>query len=565
MITALRRIVREGLARVWPGGKVSETPGVLWSAPQSSAGVPVNETDALSLSGVFAAVSLLSRVIGSLPLKVYRRDGVRGRQEATTNPASYVLGTSANPEMTAAVYKRTMEFHRCLWGNAYAEVGWAGSGAAKALWPVEPWRVRPRRKAGGALYYEVDGTREVAPGDMIHQTLMSFDGVCGRSWVDFALDSLGLSLAQQTHAGAYFGNGARPGVILEHPGQLTEEQMRKMRKTWNERHQGAARGGGTAVLWGGWKFVGTDGQVDPEKSQLLEQRRFGVEETARWLGIPPHLLRDLSRATFSNIEHQAIDFVVYSIGPTLVEVEQEYDRKLLDPPDLYCKHNVAALLRGDSAARSAFYRELWGIGVLSVNEIRELEDRNPIDGGDTYFVPANMMTLEDAIDPPDPAPAPAPPGGTPQPDPAEPPDPADPPDPPDPAPDPTPAMRVLLSDTLARLARVEANALRRAAERPGKFLDWLEEFYPGHQARLAEALGPVLAACAGVGARAEGDAATVAADWCRDSRESLLALSGEVGPGDLPPRCAALADGWETAAPLGVAERVLPGGELCRG
>lgn len=368
----------------------------------------VDEEGSLSLSGVFAAVTLLSRLIGSLPLKVYRESG-RNRLPASAHPATRLLGWQPNPEMTAVTFRRTLDVHRLLWGNAYAEIGWAGNGVVGALWPVEPWRVQPKRDDQDRLYYRIDGERNVALPDMLHVPLISMDGVCGRSFIDYAVESLGLSLATQQYVCALFGNQARPGGILTHPGMPPDKQRKEMREGWDSKKSAGAFG--TAVLWGGWQFQGGDSAFNAQESQLVEQRRFNIEEIARWFNIPPHLLRELSRATFSNIEHQGIDFVVYSLGPVLVDYEQEYDRKLLSPPSLYCKHNVASLLRGDSAARSAYYREMFGIGAFSINDILDLEERNPIPGGDVHFVPANMMTLERAIAGP---PAPQPPQQPPQ-------------------------------------------------------------------------------------------------------------------------------------------------------
>lgn len=397
MIRPLHRLF-SWLARKTGPWTISQVPGHLFSGPQSTAGVPVTQDDALSLSAVFAGVNLLSRVVGSLPLHVYRRWG-RAKEHAITHPAYRLLHTSPNPEMTSATFRRTLEWHRLLGGGAYASVQWAGNGKPVALWPLEPWRVRPKRRDDGELYYEVDGKQEVEPEDMLHVPLVSSDGVTGRSFMDWAVESLGLGIGTQQFAAAYFGNGARPGGVLTHTGKPSDEQMKAFRKTWEERHRGPANAGGTAVLWGGWSYA-SDGSFDPEKSQLLEQRRFTTEEVSRWLGIPPHLLRDLSRATFSNIEQQNLDFLAYSLGPVLVDYEQELDRKLLSPPECFCKHNVGGLLRGDAAARSAFYASMFNIGAFSVNDIREREDMNPVDGGDVHLVPLAMAPLPQVAFPP---------------------------------------------------------------------------------------------------------------------------------------------------------------------
>ncbi len=382
----------------WSTSRVSETPGVLFARQESSAGVEVTEETALSLSAVFAGVNLLSRVLASLPLHVYRQDG-RKKDVASTHPAYRLLHTQPNPEMTSVSFRRAMEWNRLLWGGAYAEVQWSGSGQPAALWPIEGWRVCPDRDQQHRLYYKVKGEygepeRKVMPEDMLAVPHCAADGVYGRGVVSYAIQSLGLAIGTQEFAARYFGNGATPGGYLVHPGNPSPEARREMSRAWNEFHQGAGNAHKTAVIFGGWEHKPGAGH-DAERAQLLEQRRFTNEEVARWLNVPPHLLRDLSRATFSNIEHQGLDFVTYSLNPTLVEYEQEFDRKLLSPPDLFCKHNVGALLRGDSAAQSAFMREMVHIGVYSVNDCLELLDLNPVEGGDVHFFPMNLAPLPD--------------------------------------------------------------------------------------------------------------------------------------------------------------------------
>lgn len=550
MTNAFRR-AWSALARVWAGRPLSQAPGVLFAGPESAAGVEVTVDSALSLSAVFAAVNLLSRVFGSLPRTVYQRYG-RDKEPALTHPAYKLLHSSPNPEMTSSTYHRVMEWNRLLRGNAYAEVAWYGNLKPAALWPLDPRRVKPDRRESGELFFRVDhgspDAREVEPEDLIHVPLVSEDGIVGRSFLDYAAESLGVGIATQNHAGAWFGNGARPGTILENVGNPSPEARREFKKGWDERHKGSKKYGGTAVLWGGWKWVGTDGQIDAEKSQLLQQRQFTVTEVARWLNIPPHLLADLLRATFSNIEQQGIDFLTYCFGPILADYEQEYDRKLLNPPTTYMKHNVNALMRGDKAARAAFYSTMTQIGVMSVNECRDLEDLNPVEGGDVHFVPLNMVPLSLAVQPP-PPPAPNPEPGLP----------ATPPPESGPAPtltpDPKPAL-ALLASTLDRLARVEINAVRRAAQKPGKFLQFLDEFYPQHTPRLSEALRVVLPAC-GVSSPA---APSVSGDWCQASHGALLdAADGP--PGEFGARIEALLGSWGGRA-AEVAAKIL-GEEPC--
>jgi HK97 family phage portal protein len=529
------------LASVGPSYALSELTG----GRRSASGQDVDEESALSLSAVFSGVRLLSELVGTFPLHVYRRDGERSKVKAVTNPAYPVLHAKPNREMTGKTARQTLEWNRLLGGNAFAEIQWTLGGNVQAYWPLEFWRVQIRRDDNGQgdLFYWVDNERRVEPEDMLHVPLVSWDGTCGRSFLDYACESLGMAVSAQEFAATFFGNGSRPGGRLVHDGNPPEQQRKTFRKTWEETHGGPANQNRVAVLWGGWKWE-DDGTFEPQKSQLLETRRFSTEEVARWLNIPPHMLRDLTRATFSNIEEQGIDFVTTTINPIVVAYEQEYDRKLLNPPQTFCKHNLDALLRGNSKDRAEFYSKAFGIGALSVNDVLEREDLNSIgELGDLRFVPVNLQPLEAAArlaeGPPEPDPEPTPP--TPQPEePVEPEEPAAPPATPGPA---EAAMRSLVAHTLERMARVEANALRRAAEKPARLFGWLDDFYPRHEANLAEALAPVVAAAQTLATPCE-PAAVAAAAWCRASREMIERLSETATPAEFPSAVEAMLANW---------------------
>lgn len=502
---------------------------------ESASGRDVSAQDAMSLSAVFAAVRLISQVIGMLPLTVYQSKTEGGKKPALTNPAYKLLRNTPNPWMTAKNFRQTMEVHRLLWGNAYAEITWNYAGSAAELWLLEPWRVKPVVQADKLRYSIDNGKSYIEAEDMLHIPLISFDGVMGQSFIDFAIDSLGLNLSAQDFAGAFFANGATTSGILYHEGPAApkEDQRKEIRKGWEERHTGnAGKGYRTGVLWGGWKYQNDSGAVDPVKSQLLEQRQFGVSEVARWLNVPSTLLRDLSRATWSNMEDEQIAAVVYSWMPIAIDYEQEYDRKLLSPPMTYTKHNFAGLLRGNSKDRAQFYKELFAVGGLTVNRILELEDEDPIGPlGDLRFVPANMMTLEEAA-----RKAKEPPKATPPP--PAPPAPQD-----QPAEDPPvedPVGELWMKDTLERLMAKEINQLQRAASKPAKFLGWIDSFYGDHQELLAVALAPSAQAC--------GDpllASSLAAAWVETSKQQLLDLAGEVKPDQLAGAVQQLAARWK--------------------
>jgi HK97 family phage portal protein len=521
----------------------SETPGVLWRSNESTSGATVDLENSLYLSAVFAGVNLYSLVLSSLPLIVYRSKGGT-REVANDHPAYKLLHTTPNPEMTAVTFRRVLEWHRLLGGAAYAEIEWDELGNPVALWPLESWRVQPARTTDTCeLYYRVDGTYEVAAEDMLYIPLVSFDGVCGRSFIDFAIESLGLGITAQQFAGEFYGNGTRPNGLLKHAGNTSPEARKQIREAWEKRHK---PGGVLGMLWGGWEYDATaGGESDMEKAQLLESRRFSTEEVARWLNIPPHLLRDLSRATFSNIEAQQRDALTYSFGPVLIHYEQEYDRRLLTPKGYnpgayYSKHKVEGFLRADSGARSAFYREMLGQGVYTINTVLELEDMNPIGPlGDMRFVPLNMQTLDQAAKPPEPPPPPAPPAPAPEPKPEPKPEPPKPEEPKD---DPT--LRAWLTDTLERLMRVEVNAALRAVKDPGKFLAWIDEHYPPFVRKVDDAL------------RVPLNGKPYKGRWVRDSIESLMDLSGRATAKTLQAEAETLFKQWD-ARPAQEAARIM--------
>jgi HK97 family phage portal protein len=517
-----------------------KTAGFLFQR-ESSSGREVGPSDAMSLSAVFSAVRLISQVIGMLPLTVYQTKSEGGKRPALTDPVYKLLRNTPNPWMTAKSFRQTMEVHRLLWGGAYAEIVWNYGGGAGELWLLEPWRVKPVIQDGD-LRYSIDGGQSyIAKEDMLHVPLISFDGVTGQSFIDFAIDSLGLNLSAQDFAGSFFANGATTSGILYKEGDAKPELRKEVRENWENRHVGQGKGYRTGVLWGGWKYQADAGQTDPEKSQLLEQRQFGISEVARWLNMPPHLLRDLSRSTFSNIEEEQIGAVTYSWMPIAIDYEQEYDRKLLNPPQTYCKHNFTSLLRGNSKDRAEFYSKIFAVGGMSVNRILELEDEDPIGPmGDLRFVPLNMQTLQEAerksSNPgvTDPAPEPAPPV-----DPAGDP-PSDPPE--DPMFDPSMIGQLWMQDTLNRLLKKELNQLQRAAAQPKQFISWLDSFYGDHQEVLTAALAPA--------AQAASDpalAGRLAGIWIEQSKQELLELSGSVNASQLSGAVQQLADRWKVS------------------
>jgi HK97 family phage portal protein len=236
--------------------------------------------------------------------------------------------------------------------------------------------------------------------NVLHVPGLGFDGFLGYSVVAMARKSIGLGMALETFGSLYFGQGTHPGMIVTHPGKLGTDAHKSLKNSLTEVYSGLGNSHRLMLLEDGMKpeKIG----IPPNDSQFLESRQFQIQDIARWFGVPPHKLKDLTKSSFSNIEQEQISFVTDSILPWLVTLEQAYNMQLLSKSDkelsgrgkLYFKHSVAALMRGDAASRGKFYQTLWQIGAMSANDVRQLEEMNPIEGGDQYFVPLNMVPLD---------------------------------------------------------------------------------------------------------------------------------------------------------------------------
>lgn len=467
------------------------------------AGVDVNENTAMNFSAAWAATRLLCATGSCLPLNLRRRTGKRSNEIADDHPVHGIIHNQFNPEMGSMMARSfgiNMQVNR---GNFYAEIvrTLGTRGPIKELWPIHESRMKLGRDASGQLAYEVrneDGTTDTfTAAEMFHvPSIISSNGIQGKGVIQNARESLGVALATEKHGASFFGNGAMPGIIIK-GGKFKDKADREdYRRQWMEVHGGPSNGMKPALLPEGAdvSFI----TFNARDSQFLELREHNITEMARWYGVPPHMIYDLRRATYSNIEHQGIDFVVYSLIPWLKLWEEEIWRKLLTPEEqktYFAKHAVEGLLRGDSQARAAFYKALFEIGVLSINDILELEDRNEIgDDGDKRFVPLNMTTVEKAGEEPlvkvETIPLED-----------------------DEKPDETTAKlieystgevvqptndaivsraREVLSETLGRMLNKECRACESAAKNnrdPKSFYVWLDDYYARYGATLTDAIG----------------------------------------------------------------------------
>jgi HK97 family phage portal protein len=284
--------------------------------------------------------------------------------------------------------------HIGLWGDAYSEIKGAGTGTQ--LIPLHPSRMKVERIENGRLRYkyrEDKGSETVYSQDQIlHVRGPSDDGVHGISIVESCKDAIALARACELHGARFFGSGARPGFVLSTDGQLNAEAREQLRSQWDRRHGGVGNSHSTAVLTGGLKPYEVP-LVNNTDAQFLDARAFQLAEVARLFRVPMHLL-GVMNGGYGSIEHAGLDFVQHTILPWLRRFESAFMRDLIADDDRYqVEFDVRGLLRGDAASRSAYYRAMWDIGALSTNDILELENRNPVDGGDTRYRPLNMGTL----------------------------------------------------------------------------------------------------------------------------------------------------------------------------
>jgi HK97 family phage portal protein len=365
---------------------------------RNPSGVKVDAETALRSTVVLACIRVLSTSVAGLPLHLYRRLPGGGKEIAREHPLYRLLHTQPNSWQTSFEWREQMMLHLLSHGFALDEKVYTG-GAISEIVPLHPSRVKTEQLENNRLRYtyrEASGSSTVYTQDAVMSVRgMSDDGVNGMSTIELARDAIGLARACEIHGATFFGNGARPGVILSTDQMLSPEAAENTRNQWERAHRGADRSNRTAVLQGGLKVSELGG--NNQESQFLEARRFQVEEVCRLFGVPPHLVGDLTRSSFSNIEQQSLDFLTNGLMPYLRRIESSIARDLLEGDDEYfAEFDTRGVLRADAAGRGSYYNTLWNLGVLSVNEIRSLENLNPVESGDVRFVQLNMTTLDKA-------------------------------------------------------------------------------------------------------------------------------------------------------------------------
>lgn len=563
-----------------------------WYSPvghKVASGVRVDENTAQNYSAVWCATRFLAETVAQLPCSLHRRKTTGRREKMVDDSRHRMIHDRPNWQQDQFGFFEQMTAWLVNWGDCYAEKERNGRNEAVNLWPIHPSRVPAQlieRDDEGRITFIVlnpDGSRTPIPEeDMLHVTgTLSEDGVTGKGVIRQARESIGVGLATERYGAALFGNGASPRLAIKHPAKLGKEAAENLRNSWREVYEGLENAHKTAILEENMSIEKLG--FPPEEAQFLETRKFNVNEFARWYRLPPHVLGDLERSTNNNIEHQGLELVVYSLMPWLVRWEKALNRQLLTEEERadgwYFKFNVMALVRGDAKTRAEFYNKLFPMALLNRNEIRELEDMDPIEGGDTYYLATNNLTPLDEEGLPVMSQVSAPPVA---PEPAQ---------PVPPTPEPTDeeasallreikatrlewqrerealdaaraelfhehaqkqeslrdsvlgAAGLMLQEAFGRMIRKEAQAARRAAANSTEFLDWADSFYGKHVEQVREALRLPAEACGRIGCVV--DAAAVAEAHCGTSRAALLAIYDTATREEFQGTVDRLASEWE--------------------
>lgn len=350
---------------------------------RSAAGQAVNERSAMQMSAVYACVRILAESIASLPLHFYQYNDAGSKEKAVNHPLYWLLHDEPNPEMSSFSFRETLMTHLLLWGNAYAQIIRNGRGEVIALYPLMPDRMTVDRDARGRIYYEYTRSDSdantlgkkssviLSPEDVFHIPGLGFDSLVGYSPIAMAKQAIGMGLACDEYGAAFYQNGAQPGGVLEHPNVIKDPK--RDRESWNSIYQGSRNAHRIAVLEEGMTYKPIT--ISPEQAQFLETRKFQIDEIARIFRVPPHMIGDLEKSSFSNIEQQSLEFVKYTLAPWISRWEHAIQRSLLlmsERTRYFARFNVEGLLRGDYQSRMNGYAVARQNGWMSANNIREL-------------------------------------------------------------------------------------------------------------------------------------------------------------------------------------------------
>lgn len=360
---------------------------------------------AMNIAAVYACVRILSNHVAMLPLQLFQE--TRGKKKRIhDHPIAKLIETRPNPYMTPFQFKQTMEAHRQLYGNAYAEIEWSRTGYPKALWILNPLVtkvVMEKDNNGNLKRYLVQTT--LANGKIVylpyssilHIKGLSTNGIVGKSPIDVARETIGIQIAGQKFTGKFYANGTMSSGVLKVPQSLKPEAKAIIRQEWEKFNNGLDNSHRVAILDAGLDYQSLG--IKQCDAQYIETQKFSIAEIARIFNVPPHMLADLERATFSNIEQQSLEFVRDTLSPLLISWEQELQYQLFTEDEIekkrfYFKFNLNSLLRGDSTNRASYYEKMINLGIYSINEVRELEDKDKIKNGDKHYMSLNYIDID---------------------------------------------------------------------------------------------------------------------------------------------------------------------------
>lgn len=524
----------------------------------TAAGIRVDEDTVLHYSPVWNAINIIAGAMGFLPLHLYRRLPDGGKERDRNHPSYSLMRRRANPLMSAQAFREVLQGHALTWPGGYAEIERDNAMRPLALWPLRPDRTTPKmvevRPGVKELRYEyitADGPKMLHWFDVLHIHGLGFDGITGYNRTEMMRESVGLGLAAEQYGARFFGNDARPGGVLEHPGNLGPGAKLRLEQDWRKDHAPLAQKHRLAVLEEGmkWHEIG----IPPETAQFLETRKFGVDEVARWFNIPTHLLNS-STPGDQTVEHRGIDFVTWCLLKWFERWQQECAVKLLTIQEFkadshFFEFLAEALLKADMKTRYQAHRVGIMAGWQSRNEVRVIENRNAEEGLDEFLVPLNMIPQSALADYLASKYGVGTGGVT-----------GEPQEPPGKQKGEAPEddrFLPLLQDTWRRLLTKEGNAIRRLANRNGNFLEAAAEFYAGHARHLTDVLGPVLQAC--LGRKSDSLTAIMAHRYVERRMIEWRNLCGRFRGEDQDPATEIVAtiDTWQAAEPARLASAVL--------
>ena len=361
-------------------------------------GITVNKDTALTFSAVWAAVRILSESVAQLPIQLVERAENGDKINRTDHFLYKVIHNKPNEFMTNYTFIQKIMYDLCVSGNSYVRIERNGSGRPTALHPLNISDVEIKEYEGRYYYYDNNTGESLEYEEVLHFKIMSQDGLIGTSPIDTCANSISWGLGLEQYGNSYFQNGAKLSGVLQTDRALSTEAIDRLRNSFDMNYSKIGDSNKTMILEEGLKFTGIS--LSNEASQFLSSRQFSIEEIARIFNIPPHLLRDLSKSSFNNIQEQSREFVQYSLMPYLAMIEQEMTCKLFKKNEqgkLFIEFNTNALLRGNPKERADYYRTMLNIGAMSINEIRQKENMNVVENGDNLFMQLNMATVDTIV------------------------------------------------------------------------------------------------------------------------------------------------------------------------